>query len=138
MMFAERSRGNLNRQRGFSLLEVLVAFAILAITLGVLMEIFSRATLTTIVTSQYSQAASLIESKLAAVGAEIPLEEGSVSGEPEAGFDWEVTMMPFEFDQEFMMEPPATPYRVNATALWQDAGQVRRLTITTLRLGEKL
>ena len=129
---------NLDRQRGFSLLEVLVAFAILAITLGVLMQIFSRASLTTIVSSQYSLAASLVESKLAAVGVEIPLEKGSVSGGPEDGFEWEVTMVPFEFDRTFTMEPPATPYRVNATALWQDAGQARRLTISTLRLGEKL
>jgi general secretion pathway protein I len=119
------------------LLEVLVAFAILSITLGVLMEIFSRASLATIVSSQYSQAASLVESKLATVGVGIPLAEGSVSGEPEDGFDWEVTILPFEPDAEFTTEPPAAAYQVNATALWQEAGRVRRLTISTLRLGER-
>jgi general secretion pathway protein I len=136
---------NIHCQRGFSLLEVLVAFAILAITLGVLMEIFSRASLAAIVSSRYSQAASLVESKLAAAGVEVPLEEGSFAGETEDGFAWEVTMAPFEIADETMsaglrsgqLELPSTPYRVNATALWQDTGQVRRLTVSTLRLGER-
>ena len=136
---------NIHRQRGFSLLEVLVAFAILAITLGALMEIFSRASLATIVSSRYSQAASLVESKLAAVGVEVPLEEGAFSGETEDGFAWEVTMTPFELTEGVItsglhlgqLELPSTPYRVNATALWQDTGQVRRLTVSTLRLGER-
>jgi general secretion pathway protein I len=124
-------------QAGFSLLEVLVAFAILSISLGVLMQIFSQASRTTSVSSQYSRAASLAEAKLNAVGSAIPLEEGTVSGDPEHGIAWEITIFPVELDAELGAEPPATPYRVNATALWQDGGQVRSLTFSTLRLGER-
>lgn len=127
---------NATRQRGFSLLEVLVAFALLAISLGVLMNIFARATQSTIISAQYSQAASLIESKLALVGGVVPLEDGALSGEPENGFAWELSMVPLEFDVGSDMEPPATLYRVNGTALWNDGGKVRRLTLSTLRLGE--
>lgn len=124
-------------QAGFSLLEVLVAFAILSISLGVLMQIFSQATRTTLLSSQYSRAASLAESKLNAVGTAIPLEEGSVSGDPEGGIAWEVTIIAVTLGEEFGAEPPATPYRINATSLWQDGGQVRSLTVSTLRLGER-
>jgi general secretion pathway protein I len=124
-------------QSGFSLLEVLVAFAILSVSLGVLMQIFSQASRATLVSSQYSRAASLAESKLNAVGTAIPLEEGSVSGDPEGGIAWEVTILPVTLGEEFGAEPPATPYRVNATALWQDGSQVRSLTLSTLRLGER-
>jgi general secretion pathway protein I len=124
-------------QAGFSLLEVLVAFAILSISLGVLMQIFSQASRTTLVSSQYSRAASLAEAKLNAVGSAIPLEEGTVSGDPEDGIAWEINILPVELGEEFGAEPPATPYRVNATALWQDGGQVRSLTFSTLRLGER-
>lgn len=125
-------------QHGFSLLEVLVAFAILAITLGVLMQIFSRATITTIASAQYSQAATIAESVLNDVGVDIPLEAGAVSGSTNSGFDWEVTIQQMTLGDDAFAEPTATPYRVNATVLWVDAGRARRLSITTLKLGEKL
>lgn len=124
------------RQGGFSLLEVLVAFAILALSLGVLMNIFARATQTTIVSSQYSQAASLIESKLATVGNAIPLEAGTIAGEPENGFEWELSILPVELSEDAATEPPATAYVIHGSVLWRDLGKVRRLTLSTLRLGE--
>jgi general secretion pathway protein I len=116
-------------------LEVLVAFAIMAISLGVLMNIFAQSARTTILASQYSRAASLAEARLNAVGtAEIPLEEGTFSGDPEGGIAWEVSIFPISLGDEFTLEPLTTPYRVNATALWQDGGQVRSVTLSTLRL----
>jgi general secretion pathway protein I len=140
--YRDSPRRRFREESGFSLLEVLVAFAILAGSLGVLMQIFSQAAQTTVVSSQYSRAASLAEAKLNAVGSEeIPLEEGAFSGDPEGGMAWEVTISPIALGEEFGADPPVTPYRVNATALWRDegqeAGQVRSLTLSTLRLGER-
>ena len=122
-------------QRGFSLLEVLVAFAILAVSLGVLLGIFSRATSATIASAQYSQAATLAESLLNLVGHEIPLEEGTVSGETESGFSWELTLFELDLSDEFPTSTPSvTAYRINATVLWFDAGRPRRLMLATLKL----
>lgn len=126
-------------QRGFSLLEVLVAFAILAVSLGVLLGIFSRATSATIASAQYSQAATLAESLLTLTGQEIALEEGAVSGATESGFSWELTMFELDLSEEF---PTTTlsvmAYRVNATVLWFDAGHPRRLMLSTLKLVEPM
>lgn len=122
-------------QGGFSLLEVLVAFAILAVSLGVLLGIFSRATIATIASAQYSQAATLAESLLTLVGHEVALEEGAVSGGTESGFSWELTMLEVDLADEF---PTTTlsvrAYRVNVTVLWFDAGRPRRLALSTLKL----
>lgn len=123
-----------HRQGGFSLLEVLVAFAVLAISLGVLMQIYSRATLTTVTTLQYSEAASLAESLLARVGSEIPLEPGAHSGRSVDGFDWEVTIAPIQLGDDAFSTPEIAPYAVNASVLWRDTNQVRRLSLPTLRL----
>jgi general secretion pathway protein I len=131
-------------QRGFSLLEVLVAFAILAISLGVLMQIFSRASVAAAASDQYSRAASLVSARLAAVGTAIPLEPGALSGEPEDGIAWELTIV--EIDLGFAEGPggalgaieTVVPYLVTVTALWPEGDQVRRLTLSTLRLGEAL
>jgi general secretion pathway protein I len=126
-------------QRGFSLLEVLVAFAILAVSLGVLLGIFSRATGATIASAQYSQAATLAESLLTLAGHEIALEEGAVSGETESGFSWELTLLELDLTEEFPTSTPAaTAYRVNATVLWFDAGRPRRLMLSTLKLADPM
>jgi general secretion pathway protein I len=128
------------RQCGFSLLEVLVAFAILALSLGVLMQIFSRATISTMTTAQYSRAVALAESRLAAVGNAIPLKEGGVSGDPEDGFAWELGIAPFALG-DTPVEPgmavgvlPVAAYRVTVTVLWRDGARARRLSLSTLRL----
>ncbi|WP_295390129.1 type II secretion system protein [uncultured Thiodictyon sp.] len=127
-------------QRGFSLLEVLVAFAILAVSLGVLMQIFSRATTTTITTAQYSRAVTLAQARLAAVGSAIPLTEGTVSGDPEDGFTWELGIVAFPFS-DTPSDPgmtvgvlPVAGYRVTVTVLWRDGSRARRLSLSTLRL----
>jgi general secretion pathway protein I len=126
-------------QRGFSLLEVLVAFAILAVSLGVLLGIFSRATSATIASAQYSQAATLAESLLTLTGHEIALEEGAISGTTESGFSWELTLLELDLSQEFPTTTlTVTAYRVNATVLWFDAGRPRRLMLSTLKLVEPL
>ena len=128
-------------ESGFSLLEVLVAFSVLAVSLGVLMQIFSRSTLTTITMAQYSRAVALAEARLATVGTAIPLKEGSVSGGPEDGFAWELGIVQVQLGGAPDMGQTATvptviAYRVTATALWQDGQRARRLTLSTLRLGE--
>jgi len=122
-------------QQGFSLLEVLVAFAILAVSLGVLLGIFSRATGATIASAQYSQAATLAESLLNLAGQEIALEDGALSGDTESGFSWELNMIEIDLSTEFPMSTVSlTAYRVNAVVLWFDAGRPRRLMLSTLKL----
>lgn len=136
------------RQGGFSLIEVLVAFAILALSLGVLLQIFSRASLTTAASVQYSRAAGLATARLEAVGSAIPLEAGTVSGDPEIGMAWEISMVPLEGDAQAALgitmdeglgfAPPATPYLVTVGVLWRDGDKVRRLSLSTMRLGAPL
>jgi general secretion pathway protein I len=124
------------RQEGFSLLEVVVAFAILALTLGVLMQIFSRALSTTAISGEYSRAATLAEARLNAVGTDlIPLEEGTYGGDPEEGITWQVFIDPYE-QGEVTWEPSLDAYVVTAVASWGgDRDETRRqLSLTTLRL----
>jgi general secretion pathway protein I len=123
-------------QSGFSLLEVLVAFAILALSLGVLLQIFSKALVATAVSETYSRAVALAESKLNAVGSELPLEEGVQSGEPEDGMDWSVYVEPYPIEGWLGENPPLQPYRVTAVVSWPGSARMRRVSLRTIRLGE--
>jgi general secretion pathway protein I len=130
-------RGSMVRQQGFSLLEVVVAFAILALTLGVLMQIFSRALNTTALSGEYSRAATLAEARLNTVGIDIPLEAGSYTGDPEDGIAWQVFIEPYQ-PGEVTWEPTLDAFRVTAVASWGgDRVESRReVSLSTLRLGE--
>ena len=81
--------------RGFSLLEVLVAFVILALILSVLMQIFSGGLRNASRADEYQQAVLLGQSKLASVGIETPLEVSESNGEFDAVYRWHVSIRPY-------------------------------------------
>jgi len=75
--------------RGFSLLEVLVAFVVLSLALVVLAQIFSGGLRRTGDMAEYAQALAVAESTLAATGLEDSFKEGETVGEtPDRRFRW--------------------------------------------------
>ncbi len=121
-----------SRQRGFTLLEVLVAFVILALSLGVILQIFSLTMRTTSSASAQQQALLLAESRLAELSSLNELRSGRDQGRIDERFDWSSRIARFEFpDQEPTLESILVPYKIDVTVHW-DANQA--LTLTTLRL----
>ncbi len=121
--------------RGFSLLEVLVAFVILALTLGVFMRIFSGGLGNIGAAENYSQAITIAESRLAAIGIETPLVVGEMSGEEAPRYTWRTRVE--KASPGVPGEPGATPplelYQVEVTVSWGDAQKPRSVHLTTLR-----
>jgi general secretion pathway protein I len=128
------SYGRVKRQGGFTLLEVVVAFAILALSLGILIEIFSRALVTTALSRDYSRALTLAQARLADAGIDIPLEAGSYGGEPEDGFTWQVSIQPYTFGDP-SWKPAFDAFLVTSSVSWgRGAEEPRRVSLSTLRL----
>lgn len=84
-----RCGGRSAGESGFTLIEVLVAFAVLAIVLVPLLQVFGGGLGTTQTARAYTQAALLARSKLDEMGVEAPLVEGEETGTFDApGFRW--------------------------------------------------
>lgn len=130
---------------GFSLLEILVAFTLLAVAMGVLMQIFSRGVNGAALADRYAKATMYAESKLATIGIEDQLKETAASGKFDDDFTWGLVVRPYQdplpkeqsvVDFEKLM--PTQLYeielKVNFTA---DDRRERVVKLSTLRLGPK-
>jgi general secretion pathway protein I len=126
----------LPRQNGFSLLEILVAFAILAMALGVLLRIFGGAGQISGLADKYARAVVIAESLLASADLEIPLQPGETSGEVDTVFHWTMRVTPYQVEEPipFAENLPVTPYQVDLSVEWDEGDEPRLFELTTLRL----
>jgi general secretion pathway protein I len=126
--------------RGFSLLEVLVAFIILAMALGVIMRIFSGGLGNIGAAEHYSHAVAIAESKLEAIGVESPLTEGENAGTEEHGYTWRTSVHRDETEAQPAEDaaPLVGLYQVEVTVNWDEtAAKPRSLRFVSLRAAPK-
>lgn len=127
--------------KGFSLLEVLVAFVVMGLVVGVILQLFGSSMRGVALSDEYSFAVQVAESRLAAVGNEIEVEDGSVSGEEKgSGYRWEVQMEALDAanlsEKLEKVQLPLQLYRVEVAVTWQGDGKPRELHLSSLRFGE--
>ncbi len=124
-----------NRSRGFTLIEVLVALAVLALALGVLFQIFSTGLNNSRVAEAYAKATLLAQSKLASLGIEESLGEGENTGRFDEQFGWRVDVHGHEREERPVGQvAPLKPYEVVVTVYWGETDEERSVSLTTLRL----
>jgi general secretion pathway protein I len=124
--------------RGFTLIEVLVAFMILALSLGVLFRIFSGGLNNVAVAGDYAQAVLVAESQLAVLGRSEPLEIGQTFGESGERFRWQRTIeeyTPWEYEGD--LRAPVSGYRVTVQVSWSRNGRDKRIILDSLRVQKR-
>jgi general secretion pathway protein I len=118
--------------RGFTLIEILIAFAILAVAFAGLLRAFSGCLQATMRAERYGEAVLLARSVLERVGSEIVIQAGEQSGRGEDGAAWSVRMRPLEVPGERNEQAsPYLPYEVVVTVV---VPRQQPITLTTLRL----
>jgi general secretion pathway protein I len=126
-------------QQGFSLLEILIAFSILAFSITILLNIFSGGLRRAMVSEEYQQAVIIAQSKLAAAGVEEELDNGEQSGDIEEKYFWSVQMEAFDLGT-LDLDPEnqkAVPFQVKVTVEWLAGQDNRRFELTTIKLATK-
>jgi general secretion pathway protein I len=122
---------------GFSLLEILVAFVILALALGVLMRVFSGSLNNAAFSERYATAILVAESRLAALGVESPLVAGEAHGEAAGGYQWHSLIEQDASDVGVVdVDSRLGLYRVEVTVTWrQGMDRTRQVRLVGLRTG---
>ena len=125
--------------KGFSLLEVMVAFVVMGLVVGTILQLFGSSMNSVALSDEYSFAVQVAESRLAAVGSEIKVEDGSKSGEEKgSAYRWEVTMSPIKLSDEMEKLPvPLQLYQVEVVVTWKTGDRPREFHLSSLRFGEK-
>jgi general secretion pathway protein I len=118
------------KQRGFSLLEVLVAFAIAAMALGMIYEVMGNDARQTGGLAQRERALTLAQSLLAAYTV-VPPQDVHDSGES-AGYAWRIDSAPYPTDVNSASPQAAHLHEVRAAVSWDDGG-ARGIELRTLR-----
>ena len=138
-------RKSIPRERGFSLLEVLVAFVILALVGTALFRLFSGALGNASAADDYSRAVLVAESVLAEAASVQPLREATQQGTVDDGrIEWSTRVTPYTApgvspDTERASESlPLKLFRVSAEVSFPALdGRKRTLALATTRLAAK-
>jgi general secretion pathway protein I len=130
-------------ERGFTLLEVLIAFIIAALALGVMFEASLGGLRASETASHYQEALSLARSHLASVST-VGLAGRELSGDDGRGFHWTLRIVPAGTatlprgpDEDPTQGAPgqATLYGISVTETWHADGGERQVRLDSARVG---
>ncbi|HEY5850024.1 MAG TPA: prepilin-type N-terminal cleavage/methylation domain-containing protein [Lysobacter sp.] len=130
----------MNRQRGYTLLEVIVAFALLALALTVLLGVLSGAARQVRGSSDAARAALYAQSLLAQVGTGEAIVAGQRDGEFEEGrYRWQLRIAPWRDRSMATAKQQVDPnaarlFEITLAMQWGDAGPGKQLQLRSLRM----
>jgi len=126
------------RAAGFTLLEVLVALAVVGLTLAAVAGVFGNGLLGHEAASDAEAALALADERLSLAGAVPALRPGTESGIFAGRFAWQTTISSFDdsSDSKVTRQPIAPPlYQIAVSVTWHNGRRSRLLALSTLRLG---
>lgn len=81
---------------GFTLIEVLLAFVVFALSFTVVLEILSGSMRNTMRAKEYTEVALIAQSVMDEVGLDIPLQAGTHSDGESGNYQWQLDIRPFD------------------------------------------
>jgi len=125
------------RGPGFTLIEVVVAMAILGIGLVVIIELFGGGLRLGRVSQEYTKAVGYAQMKMEEINLASALEEGIQQGEFDGQFRWQVEVKKVDLlppGQETSYRPPVDLYWVRVDVLWWSGSKERAAALELYRL----
>ena len=136
-----------NSQTGFTLLEILLAIAILGVAVTVIMQQFSAGLRIARTSKTYTTATIYAKQMLEEYLLAEEMEEGEASGTFDDGFTWNVSIAPYEDymegegateeQQELYEYLPLEMFRVESVVSWMEGGREKSVALATLKTVKK-
>ncbi len=132
-------RGSADRKgyaTGFTLIEVVVAIAILAVGITVIIELFSGSLRLVRTSGEYTKAVNYARAKMEEVTVKPTMNEGTEEGEFDGVYRWQVdvkrvNILPARIETDF--KPPVELFQVKLIVLWKSGTKERSTVLETYR-----
>lgn len=131
-------------QKGFTLLEILLAIVILGVSLTVIMQQFSAGLRIAYTSKTYTTAISYAKQKLEEFQLQQEIVETEESGSFDDGYSWRVTIVPYEDyleeegEEEDLFELlPLEMYRLDSVVSWMEGDKEKSVVLSTLKTVKK-
>jgi general secretion pathway protein I len=131
-------RGTGGYGNGFTLIEILVAISLLAISLVVILQLFSGGLKSAQVSDEYTRGIFHAREVMEEVLLLDAVEEGVTEGEFEDGFRWKAEMVRLEQWEEEAARLPFDTFTIAVEVSWGEEGHEKHLRMDTLKVFEKV
>ncbi len=121
-------------QTGITLIEVVVAFFITTLSLGIIFQIYAKGVTAVVLANEYASALSIAESRLAEVSRGAEMRNYKSEGKEENRYDWTI-----ETTDHMIADPSDTArtayslVQVDVNVSWQSRGKTRNIDLQTLK-----
>src|SRR3972149_8180871 len=135
-----RARTITGSEKGFTLIEVVVALTILAIGLMVIIELFSGGLRLGRISAEYSKAVNYARLKMEQVMTQQAIEEGTEEGKFDDTYRWQVDFKKVNLlpaDRILPFELPAQLFQVRVDVLWKSGSKERSARFESFRTIKK-
>lgn len=127
----------MGNKRGFTLLEVMIAIAILGVALTVILQLFAQGLDSAKRSGEYSKAVLYAKEKMEELIAMDDLAEGEESGEFDDVYRWHREIKPAELedeeDQESYQPLPMEIFELSVRVSWLSDGKDKSFEVNTLK-----
>jgi len=122
---------------GFTLIEILVAISILAISLVVILQLFSGGLKSSRLSDEYTRGIFHAREKMGEILLSKEVSAGETEGEFSDSFRWKCQIEPIEDVEEGEEKMPFNMFNIRVDIVWDAGGKEKRFQVSTIKIVEK-